>query len=107
MTPQDLIEKRLDAAGESDMIVCLYNPKSRTRTDKVEIAQRILLEHRSPDTPAGLVRNAGREDESMQITTLGKLDKAEIDMFTVIIIGNSHTYVSGGKMITPRGYQVR
>lgn len=106
MTPQELIEKRLDAAGASDMIVCLYNPKSHTRTDKVEIAQRILLEHRSPDTPVGCVRNAGREGENAQITTLGALDEADIDMFTLVIIGNSRTYVHDGRMITPRGYRV-
>jgi precorrin-3B methylase len=27
-----------------------------------------------------------------------------IDMFTVVIIGNSQTYIANGKMITPRGY---
>lgn len=106
MTPIDLIMKRVDCAGEGDMIVCLYNPKSKTRTKYLSDAQQILLRHRSPETPVGIVRNAGREDERAQITTLGDLDKADVDMFCIVIIGNSQTYVSNGRMITPRGYRI-
>ena len=86
--------------------MCLYNPKSKKRTTYVEQAAEILLRYRSPKTPVGIVRNAGRRDESSQITTLEKLGDAEIDMFSVVIIGNSQTYVSKGRMITPRGYEV-
>ena len=106
MTPIDLIMKRVDCAGIGDMIVCLYNPKSKGRTDYLNQAQQILLKHRSPDTPVGIVRNAGRDDEHKEITTLGGLDKAEVDMFCMVIIGNSQTYVSNGRMITPRGYRI-
>ena len=88
------------------MIVCLYNPKSKKRTTYVEQAAELLLKYRSPQTPVGIVRNAGRKDESSQITTLDRLKDAEIDMFSIVIIGNSQTYVSGGRMITPRGYSV-
>ena len=45
-------------------------------------------------------------DETSQITTLGDLDKADVDMFCIVIIGNSQTYVSNGRMITPRGYRI-
>lgn len=106
MTPLDLIMKRVDCAGIGDMIVCLYNPKSKTRTEYLKQAQGILLNHRSPETPVGIVRNAGRDDERAQITTLGDLDKADVDMFSIVIIGNSQTYVSNGRMITPRGYRI-
>ena len=107
MTPIDLIMKRVDCAGEGDMIVCLYNPKSKTRTEYLNDAQKILLKHRSPETPVGIVRHAGRGDmESKQITTLGDLDKADVDMFCIVIIGNSQTYVRNGRMITPRGYKI-
>jgi precorrin-3B C17-methyltransferase len=106
MTPIDLIMKRVDCAGIGDMIVCLYNPKSKGRTEYLNQAQQILLKHRSPDTPVGIVRNAGRDDEHKEITTLGDLDKAEVDMFCMVIIGNSQTYVSNGRMITPRGYRI-
>ncbi len=106
MTPLDLIMKRVDCAGIGDMIVCLYNPKSKTRTEYLNQAQGILLNHRSPETPVGIVRNAGRDDERAQITTLGDLDKADVDMFSIVIVGNSQTYVSNGRMITPRGYRI-
>ena len=106
MTPLDLIMKRVDCAGIGDMIVCLYNPKSKTRTEYLNQAQQILLKHRSAETPVGIVRNAGREDQRVQITTLGDLDKADVDMFSIVIIGNSQTYVSNGRMITPRGYRI-
>jgi precorrin-3B C17-methyltransferase len=106
MTPIDLIMKRVDCAGIGDMIVCLYNPKSKGRTEYLNQAQQILLKHRSADTPVGIVRNAGRDDERKEITTLGELDKADVDMFCMVIIGNSQTYVANGRMITPRGYRI-
>ena len=106
MTPLDLIRRRVDCAGQGDLIVCLYNPKSKKRTTYVEQAADILLRYRSPGTPVGIVRNAGRKDESSQITTLEHLKDAEIDMFSVVIIGNSQTYISNERMITPRGYSV-
>ena len=106
MTPIDLIMKRVSLAAEGDMVICLYNPKSKTRTEYLNDARRLILEHRSPETPVGIVRNAGREDQTSCITTLGDLDKADVDMFCIVVIGNSQTYVSKGRMITPRGYRV-
>ncbi|MCC8139735.1 MAG: precorrin-3B C(17)-methyltransferase [Lachnospiraceae bacterium] len=106
MTPLELIMKRVDCAGAGDLIVCLYNPKSKKRTGYVEQAADILMKYRSDKTPVGIVRNAGRSDESSCITTLGELKNAEIDMFSVVIIGNSQTYTKNGRMITPRGYAV-
>lgn len=106
MTPIDLIMKRVDAAAGSDMIICLYNPKSKGRTEYLNDSQKIILKHRDPATPVGIVRNAGREDESHILTTLGDLDKADVDMFCIVIIGNTQTYVKDGRMITPRGYKI-
>lgn len=62
------------------------------------------MRHRPPETPVGVVRNAGRRGESHYITTLGELKGADVDMFCTVIIGNSQTYAKGGRMITPRGY---
>lgn len=104
MTPLELIMKRVDCAGQGDLIVCLYNPKSRKRTGYVEQAADILMKYRKKETPVGIVRNAGRKEESACVTTLEGLKDAEIDMFSVVIIGNSQTYVRGERMITPRGY---
>ena len=106
MTPFDLIMKRVDCAGQGDMIVCLYNPKSKKRVDYVEKAADILMKYRKPETPVGIVRNAGRKDEASCITTLGELKNADIDMFSVVIVGNSQTYKKNGRMIAPRGYRV-
>lgn len=106
MTPLPLILKRVECAGMSDMIVCLYNPKSKKRVDYVERAADILMQYRRVDTPVGIVRNAGREDESSFLTELSMVKDAAIDMFSIVIIGNSATYVENGKMITPRGYQL-
>lgn len=106
MTPLDVIWKRIDCAGQGDMIVCLYNPKSKKRADYVERAAGILMKYRNARTPVGIVRHAGRKEESSLITTLGELKNAEMDMFSVVLIGNSQTYVSKGRMITPRGYKL-
>ena len=105
MTPFNLIMKRVDCAGQGDMIVCLYNPKSKKRADYVEKAADILMIYRDESTPVGVVRYAGRAEQSSYITTLGELKDAPIDMFSIVIIGNSNTYVKDGKMITPRGYE--
>ena len=105
MTPYSLIMKRVDCAGQGDFIVCLYNPKSKKRADYVEKAAEILMKYRDGKTPVGVVRHAGREEESSYITTLDAVKDAPIDMFSIVIVGNSNTYVRDGKMITPRGYE--
>ena len=106
MTPLDLIMKRVDSAGQSDLIVCIYNPRSKGRPDYLSQAVEILLKYRSAETPVGIVRNAGREGQEKTITTLGNIDYEGVDMFSTVIIGNSQTYTSKGIMITPRGYKV-
>ena len=106
MTPLEQIMKRVECAAIGDFVVCLYNPKSKKRTDYVEQAAEIMMKYQSPDTPAGIVRHAGRAEESMTLTTLGQLKDAFIDMFSIVVIGNSKTYIKDGKMITPRGYKL-
>lgn len=106
MTPLELILKRIECAGEGDMIVCIYNPKSKKRTDHLTRAANVLMRYRSADTPTGIVRNAGRRGERKTITTLGELKDADVDMLSTVIVGNSQTYVSHGVMITPRGYRI-
>ncbi|GAB4486328.1 MAG: precorrin-3B C(17)-methyltransferase [Thermodesulfovibrionales bacterium] len=105
LTPWETIEKRLDAAGSADFVISLYNPKSKGRAGHIGAAQKILLRHRSPDTPVGIVKGAMRENESVVITDLGHMAEADIDMQTTVIIGNSHTFRWNGLMVTPRGYE--
>ncbi|MBO7562449.1 MAG: precorrin-3B C(17)-methyltransferase [Bacteroidales bacterium] len=105
MTPWLLIEKRIRAAAQADFITAVYNPKSHGRYWQLYRLVEIFLEEgRSPQTPVGCVRQAGREDENVWTTTLSELNPEDVDMFTVLIIGNSQTYQDGSAMITPRGY---
>ena len=104
MTPWAVIERRIVAAAVGDFVTAVYNPKSHGRYWQLYRLQEIFLQHRSPDTPVGYVRQAGRDDEVVKLTTLSAFDPEDVDMFTVIIIGNSQSYISDGKLITPRGY---
>ncbi len=104
MTPWETIDRRIRAAAESDFVTAVYNPRSSQRFWQLYRLQEIFLQYRAASTPVGYVRQAGRDGQAVTLTTLGELDPEQIDMFTVIIIGNSQSYVSGGRFITPRGY---
>ena len=107
MTDWSIIEKRLIAACEGDFVICIYNPASNHRPDNLKKACKIIMNYRKPETPAGYVRNIGRDGETHRIMTLKKLMSCrEIDMLCTVIIGNSQTYILDGKMITPRGYNL-
>lgn len=105
LTPMEKIEKRLEAAAMGDFVIALYNPKSKKRTENIDKAREIILKYRAANTPAGIVWNAGRNDEKKLITTLENFTKEDITMISIIIIGNSETYEKDGYMITPRGYE--
>jgi adenosylcobyric acid synthase len=105
LTPWDLITSRLQAAARADFVIVIFNPRSKSRITQIEEARRIILAARPPETPAGIVRNACRTGEQVTVTTLGEILQHEIDMSTIVIIGNSSTFVDGqGRMVTPRGY---
>lgn len=105
LTPWEKIEKRLRLAAEADFVICLYNPSSIKRKDYLRKACDIILEHQSPGTECGYVRNIGREGESAVLCRLEDLRDASVDMFTTIIIGNSQTKQLNGRLVTPRGYR--
>ncbi|MGW0884828.1 precorrin-3B C(17)-methyltransferase [Streptomyces sp. NPDC002671] len=104
-TPWEVIERRVRAAAEADIVVTFYNPRSRGRDWQLPKALGILAEHREPATPVGVVRNASRPDETSRVTTLGALDPASVDMMTVVTVGNTATRTIAGRMVTPRGYR--
>lgn len=104
LTDWELIKKRLELAAQGDFVVSIYNPKSRGRVTQIEEAQKIMLKYKPKTTLVAIVRNARRENEEYVVTTLEEMTKHEIDMLTIVIIGNSNTYVKNGKIITPRGY---
>ncbi len=104
LTPWELIESRVRAAAETDLVLVLYNPRSTKRTWQIEKARSLLLEHRPADTPVGIVTDAGRPGERVTTTTLGELDCNEVNMTTCVIVGSSTTRLVAGRMVTPRGY---
>jgi cobalt-precorrin 5A hydrolase/precorrin-3B C17-methyltransferase len=108
MTPWPAIRARLEAAAAGDFVVALYNPRSARRMSQLEDAAAILLAHRPPETPALIARNLGRDGEAWQITTLGALANAEVDMLTVVIVGSRETRLTRTnppRLYTPRGYR--
>ncbi len=104
MTPWATIERRIRAAAMGDFVTAVYNPKSQGRYWQLYRLQEIFLQERSANTPVGYVRQAGRPEQEVKTTTLAELDPEDIDMYTVLLIGNSQTYCHQGKLITPRGY---
>lgn len=104
MTPWEKIERRIEAAASADFVTAVYNPKSEGRYWQLHRLKELFLQHRSPENPVGIVRQAGREEQEITVTTLSDFDPEQVDMFTIVIIGNSQSYTFGNKMITPRGY---
>ncbi len=111
LTPMDEIESRLHAVAGEGFTIAIYNPWSRKRRENFETCCEILLSHRDPDTPVGIVHAAGRDEEETLLTTLGELEglgeEPIIDMTTTILVGNEETYVWDDRMVTPRGYETK
>jgi precorrin-3B C17-methyltransferase len=106
LTPWDVIEKRVELAAEGDFVVVLYNPKSSERKWQIEKTIEIMLSKKSSDTPVGIVKSAMRKKQNVIITNLGEALEHPIDMTTILIIGNSTTFVYDNYMVTKRGYKV-
>jgi precorrin-3B C17-methyltransferase len=108
LTPWETIEKRLHACGEGDFVVSFYNPRSKKRDWQINSARDILLKYRPANTPVLLGRQLTRSDESITMTTLEQLDANDVDMFTLVSVGNSESrhIINGDKewIYTPRGY---
>lgn len=108
LTPWEKIAKRLQCAAEADFCLVLYNPRSHGRPELLGRAREIISEHKSGQTPVGIVKNIGRPGEQTIVTTLSELDEEQVDMFSTVFIGNSQTYIqqtpAGPKIVTPRGY---
>lgn len=106
LTPWEAIVSRLRAVAQADFCVCLYNPRSKKRSEHLARACAILLEGKPGDTVCGWVRNIGRDGQGCGILTLEELAGFEADMFTTLFVGNRETRVINGRMVTPRGYGV-
>lgn len=106
MTPYDEIKKRVKLAAEGDFIISLYNPKSKGRPGYLKECIDIISQYRDDNTPIAVVRNALRSEESSTIFTLENFDDEIVDMFSIVIVGNSKSYIKDGLFITPRGYKI-
>lgn len=104
LTPWEVIEQRIEAAAAGDFVVAIYNPRSRDRDWQLAKAQEILLSARSTTTPVVMARQLGRSDEQVSLHNLGNLRPEDVDMLTVLVIGNSSSRIQDGRMVTPRGY---
>ena len=104
MTPWNAIEKRIRGAAMGDFVTSLYNPRSVKRHWQLGRLKKIFLEERDPSTPVAIVRQVTRSEENIRLTTLGELNPEWVDMFSLVMIGNSQTFTHKNHMITPRGY---
>jgi len=104
LTPWGVIQSRVRAAAEGDFVVSLYNPRSKGRDWQLAKVKEILLRHRPPDTPVGVVKNAYRPKQQVVLTDLASLRPEDVDMLMTVIVGSSQTRVVAGRMVTPRGY---
>ena len=104
LTPWPVIERRVEAAGLGDFVVSLYNPRSKGRDWQLGKVREMLLAHRPPDTPVGIVKDAYRPTQRVSLTDLVSLCPEDVDMLTVVVVGSSQTRLVAGRMVTPRGY---
>ena len=104
LTPWELIEKRLKAAVAADFVLVLYNPNSRGRGEKFARALEILRDLCGGERPYGLVREAFRPGEKVSAGRLDELEPGEVDMLSLVIVGNSQTRRCKNRLLTPRGY---
>lgn len=91
LKPWAVIEQRLRLAAQADLVIALYNPRSRARPDTLGQALAILRALKSPATPVALGRDVGRPGETTRVLTLATLAPHDVDMRTVLIIGSSRT----------------
>ena len=106
LTPWDVIEKRLRLAAEADFVGCLYNPRSKGRSEHLARAFDIMGEFKDGNTPVGIVKDVGRAKEEKFVCTFDTMDFERVDMTTMVVVGNKSTFIHDDLMITPRGYTV-
>jgi precorrin-3B C17-methyltransferase len=105
LTPLDLIYKRIALASEGDFTICIYNPRSKGRPDYLRHSFEIMKKYKSGSTPVGIVKNAGRNNQEVRICTIDTINYEAVDMLSIVIVGNSSTYIENNKIITKRGYE--
>lgn len=106
MTPYDLIKKRVELAAEGDFVISIYNPRSKGRSDYLKENIEVIKKYRSGSTPVAVVKNALRDDQKVTLFTLDSFEDSCVDMMSIVIVGNSQSFIKDDKFITPRGYKL-
>ncbi len=105
LKPLDVVLDRLRAAAAADLVLALYNPRSRARPHQLAKALDVLREVREPGTVVVVGRDVGGPEEQVRVTTLGDLDPETVDMRCLLLVGSSQTRVTpSGQVYTPRRY---
>jgi precorrin-3B C17-methyltransferase len=104
LCPWEWIESRARHIAQADLAAVFYNVQSKQRQDGVYRILDIMLEHKRGETLCGIVRNAYRDDQTVDILTLAELRARRFDMLTTLVIGNRFTRRKRGWIYTPRGY---
>jgi cobalt-factor III methyltransferase len=104
MCPWEWIEHRARHIAAADLACVLYNVQSNARVEGVYRILEILLEHKSPETLCGVIRNAYRPEQAVAIHRLGELSALRFDMLTTVVVGNRFTRRKREWIFTPRGY---
>ncbi len=105
LTPWDTIKKRLNLAIEGDFVIIIYNPRSKHRTWQLQEVKKIFIDKGKGSLPVAVVKNANREGQEVKLTYVKDIDVQEVDMKTILIIGNSSSKILSNWFITPRGYK--
>ncbi|WP_085829190.1 precorrin-3B C(17)-methyltransferase [Clostridium massiliodielmoense] len=105
LTPYEVIKNRVECAAKGDFIISLYNPKSKGRPHYLKECLNIIKKYRNDNTPIGVVKNALREGQEITVTTMEKFNDDIVDMMSIVVVGNSKSYIKNNKFITPRGYE--
>ncbi len=106
LTPWEVILQRIEAAAKGDFVIVFYNPRSKKRVNQIREAREVILKYRRPDTPVGIVTSVGRPGQMLVISDLNGFLSQEINMHSLVVVGNSRSYVRDGFLITPRGYRL-
>ncbi|MBW1645246.1 MAG: precorrin-3B C(17)-methyltransferase [Deltaproteobacteria bacterium] len=106
LTPREEIRRRLAAVMPTELVCVLYNPRSRSRQELFAETLAGFRAARGPQTLAGLVKNAGRPGQETWVGELAALPVSQVDMVTVVVIGNQATTLLAGRLVTRRGYRL-
>ena len=87
-----------------DFVIAIFNPQSLERNWQLKRTIKLCLGYRPGNTPVLVGRQVGREDQSLNFFNLDSVPLKDIDMLSIIIIGNSKTTLVDEIFLTPRGY---